>query len=690
MLPEATLAIHRDILPDARVGVSVPTGNARRLRRPEAVVVALLILVAGAVRLPGLEQVPPGLHFDEAYNALDALGVLQGHRPVFFEGNFGREPLFIYLLAAAFSLFPPGPALIRAVSAVAGVLAVPLTYGIGRLLFPGSRWPAVLAALVQAFLPWDLHFSRYGLRVELLPLLGNAALLCLLLGWRSGRRAWYVASGGFLGLALYGYMAARLLPVVVAVWGAVWLWRSGRPERKRVALNLGLVAVTAALVVAPLAAYFLRHPDSFSHRAGQVLIKGEPRERVVTVAANVWAWAKALFVQGDANPRNNLPGAPALTPWLALPGLVGLLFAFRGRRGPAAGSLLAWFGIMLLPSVLTDHAPSFQRAIGAAPPLCLLVGWGLDEWRGLVLRLSGRRWVAGLVASAVLVGHAGQALHQYFVRWGTDNALYYAFDEGIYQIGQYMRQATLEGQRVYLSPVRPDHATLHFVMRDVGGPATFDGRETFVLPPGGAGPVQYLVLVREDHLTLSKVRTLYPEAVEEHVFRDRLGQAYAVALLGLEPRFPAPPRMPRLTARWETGIALEGLAVRVELPRINQVRFYVFWSADSSQPEDYTAFVHFIGPPNPETGTPLWCQSDSMPGAGTYPTSHWRPGEIVVDSHTLDLPEGLPDGEYYVEIGWYLLSTGERLLLADPDAGSDTLLLGPFTMRDGRVERDGA
>lgn len=667
----------------------MPASSAGRLRNAEAVTVAFLILVAGAVRLPGLERVPPGLHFDEAYNALDALGVLQGHRPVFFVGNFGREPLFIYLLAAAFSLFSPDPALIRGVSAVAGALAVPLTYGIGRLLFPGSRWPALLAALVQAFLPWDLHFSRYGLRVELLPLLGNAALLCLLLGWRSGRRAWCVASGGFLGLSLYGYMAARLLPVVVALWGAVWLWRSGRPERGRAVLNLGLVVAAAALVVAPLASYFLQHPDSFGYRAGQVLVKGEPRERVATVVANVWAWAKALFVRGDANPRNNLPGAPALTPWLALPGLVGLLRIRGGRRWPAAGLLLVWLGVMLLPSVLTDDAPSFQRAIGAVPPLCLLMGLGLDGVRGLVVGLSGRQWLAGLVVSAVLVGHAGQAMHQYFVRWGTDNALYYAFDEGIYEVGRYMRQATLEGQRVYLSPVRPDHATLHFVMRDVGGPATFDGRETLVLPPGGAGPVQYLVLVREDHLTLSKVRTFYPEAVEEHVFHDRVGQPYAVALLGLEPRFPPPPRMPRLTARWETGIELIGLGVRVELPRINQVTFYAFWSADSGQTEDYTAFVHFIGPPNPETGTPLWCQSDSMPGAGTYPTSHWRPGEIVVDSHTLDFPEGLPDGEYYIEIGWYLLSTGERLRLVDPDAGADRLLLGPFVMRDGLVERDG-
>lgn len=663
-------------------GVS-PTG--RRSWRVGAATVVGLTLLAGVTRLVGLGSVPPGLHFDEAFNALDALGVLEGRTPPFFEGNFGREPLFIYLLAAAFGLFTPEPAVIRGVAAVAGTLAVPLTYGIGRLLFPGSRWPGLLAALVQVALPWDLHFSRYGLRVSLLPLLGSAALLCLLLGWRRGRWPWYLASGGFLGLALYGYMAARLLPLVVVLWGSVMLVSSERAGRTRLALRVGLLVLAATLVFAPLGAYFLEHPDSFGHRAGQVLVKGEASEFIAAAAENAWRWARAFVLEGDANPRNNLPGAPALTPWLALPWLVGVAQVARRGRRMSTGLLLAWLGIMLLPSVLTDFAPSFQRAIGAVPPLCLLVGLGLWRLGGLVGALAPG-WAGGAVVAVLLLGHTGQALHQYFVRWGEDNALYYAFDQGIYEIGEHMLQARLSGQSVYLSPVRPDHATLHFLMRDVGGPSTFDGRETFVLPPGGRGPVQYVVLMGEDHLALSKVRALYPEATEERVFRDRAGRPYAVALLGLETAFGSPSQVPRVTAEWEAGIGLVWVQAQVRPPFINRVVFDLLWTTDRLQAEDYTAFVHLIGPLNPETGTPVWCQSDSMPGAGTYPTSLWRPGEIVVDSHLLEVPEQLPDGEYFIEVGWYLLSTGERLRLADPDPGGDRLLLGPLVLKDGRVE----
>ncbi|MGI6208780.1 MAG: ArnT family glycosyltransferase [Anaerolineae bacterium] len=664
------------------------SGGSARAGRIDVVIVVGLVLLAGVVRLPGLDRVPPGLHFDEAFNALDALGVLEGNTPLFFEGNFGREPLFHYLLAVAFWLFGPSPATVRGVAALAGTLAVPLTYGIGRQLFPGSRWPALLGALVQVALPWDLHFSRYGLRVELLPLLGSAAMLCLLLGWRSRRRLWYIASGAFLGLSLYGYMAARLLPLVVVVWGALALLCTRPGERRRVLLGLALLALTALLVFAPLGAYFLQHPASFGHRAGQVLLKGDEQGgRLASFAGNAWLWAKAFLVEGDQNPRNNLPGAPALTPWLALPALIGAAQILRPGRRLVSLLLLIWMGIMLLPSVLTDYAPSFQRAIGAVPPLCLLLGLGLWRLGELARRVSGRQWAAAAVVGILFLGHTGQALHQYFVRWGRSNALYYAFDEGIYALGQYMREATLAGHQVYLSPVRPDHATLHFVMRGLGGPATFDGRETFVLPPDPGRPTQYLVLVGEDPLTITKVRAHYPEATEERVFRDRAGRPYAVALLGREMGPATEEVIAGAPARWETGIELRDLRVQVKPPFLERLAFEVLWSTDAPQEQDYTVFVHLIGPPNPETGTPLWCQSDSMPGSGTYPTSLWRPGEVVVDSHILNVPETLADGEYYIEIGWYLLSTGERLRLVEPEAGADRLLLGPFQVQDGRVQR---
>ena len=46
-----------------------------------------------------------------------------------------------------------------------------------------------------------------------------------------------------------------------------------------------------------------------------------------------------------------------------------------------------------------------------------------------------------------------------------------------------------------------------------------------------------------------------------------------------------------------------------------------------------------------------------------YPTSRWRPGELVIDSADLPLPE-LPAGAYRVVAGLYSPRTGQRLAAA--------------------------
>ena len=56
----------------------------------------VLLLVAFFLRIYHLAGAPPGMHFDEGANGVDALRVWQGVTPLFFPANNGREPLYIY------------------------------------------------------------------------------------------------------------------------------------------------------------------------------------------------------------------------------------------------------------------------------------------------------------------------------------------------------------------------------------------------------------------------------------------------------------------------------------------------------------------------------------------------------------------------------------------------------------------
>jgi hypothetical protein len=80
------------------------------------------------------------------------------------------------------------------------------------------------------------------------------------------------------------------------------------------------------------------------------------------------------------------------------------------------------------------------------------------------------------------------------------------------------------------------------------------------------------------------------------------------------------------------------------------------WQALQPIAEDYTVFVHLVGPDGK-----LYGQVDYFPVGGTERTSRWKPGQIVADPYHVQLSYEAPPGDYTVYAGFYLLATWERL-----------------------------
>ncbi len=95
------------------------------------------------------------------------------------------------------------------------------------------------------------------------------------------------------------------------------------------------------------------------------------------------------------------------------------------------------------------------------------------------------------------------------------------------------------------------------------------------------------------------------------------------------------------------------------------------WQVNAPLGLDYTVFLQ-AWQAAPLTGSAVSGMKaeyvtgfDGPPVQGDYPTSLWAPGEIIVDTHTLNLAT-LPPGEYYLLAGLYNPATGERLPAAIP------------------------
>ncbi|HOU42214.1 MAG TPA: hypothetical protein PK829_13190, partial [Promineifilum sp.] len=86
------------------------------------------------------------------------------------------------------------------------------------------------------------------------------------------------------------------------------------------------------------------------------------------------------------------------------------------------------------------------------------------------------------------------------------------------------------------------------------------------------------------------------------------------------------------------------------------------WRADGQPEAAYRVFVHLV-----DAAGHIIAQSDAAPANWTRPTTGWLRGEVILDTHTLTLPEPLPAGPLTLRIGLYDPDTGARLASGGAD-----------------------
>jgi len=668
--------------------------------RIELVALILIVLVAAFFRFYDLDELPPGLHYDEAFYGIDAMSILQRREyPIFFVENFGREPLFSYLVAISFYSLGVSAFSIRAVSAMAGIATVLALYFLVKEIFPQdedslSRYRGLLAAFILATSYWHVNFSREGLRAILVPLFEVLTFYFLWRGIRRGGEISFACSGFLLGASLYTYQTARLLPPFLILFSAYRLLLD-RGFWRRYRRGLLLLFAVTLIAFAPLGSYFLRHPVGFTLRTGQAsaITPGGGWDKAARTILTNTAKSLAMFsLRGDDDPRNNLPGRPALDAFLSVGFLLGSTFALVRIRKPEYAFLVFWLGIMLLPTILSDYAPHYKRALGVTPALAILTANGILALKEGVQRFTRRQtmliqrgvyFIALLAIGGGLVGSALNTYHDYFITWGKEAGLYYSFDVGMVSIAEYVGRLPSD-EKVYLSPLRATLPTIVFTLGKKGRLKSYDGRLCQVLPGHySEDATTYLVVVREDGRSLSLLQRYWPQGDVVEEFFDWEGGSYAVAYrvppgsgAAVEPQHP-------LAVNLGDKVRLLGYDLKAKSYKPGQViGLTLYWQALTAMEKDYTVFTHLLGPYNPLTNGPLWGGHDSRPGGGTYPTTVWEAGEIVIDEYGIPIQADASPGEYQLEVGMYHLATMERLPVLD-DSGAvrdDRILLGTLQL----------
>ena len=670
-------------------GASRPRGELLALYSDRVLPIAVL-LVAIFLRLHNLDTIPSGLLWDEAYNGINALTVLDGERPIFFEINFGREPIFIYFQAISVALLGQTTLALRIVSAILGILTVVGAYLLARQMF--SQRVALLTCGWLSLSLWHLVFSRMGYRTISLPLFLAVGFYCLWRGLETVRSQsesrqapspldprstiWFALGGIVIGLSLYTYSTARFAPFVIVAL-ALYLAFLHRDLFRRSLPGLALAFALTTIVFMPLGLFFLNHPASFLDRAQEVTIvntelqNGDPVQALLDSALR----SLGMFaIRGDGGWEKNISGRPIFDPLSALLMLIGIALAVRRFRKPEYGFIVIWLVVMFVPSLLAvDGTPSFLRATAIIPAIFLLPALGAARlWEGIEFRLPPRlRALPILVVTlALIVG----TLHTYQSYFGT-----WAKAADLTQIFSPDRFATLQAA---FEVVRTQSARVL-----VPGGEYFDPRDPFFL--SGQPEAQYIrrfdaersIIFPANHDRASYLLTWLPPHVP---YLGKYFDQGSTRVVGTAPsgrpitlRRLARPRPP-FEPEWPVHVRFgeQVFVYGFDLPKENRaggtmtVRWY--WSLLAADEREFAFTNQLFGQDGIRRG-----QHDDRGFAPGY----WPTGTSGISTFLIKIDPEAPAGAYWLHLAIYELykqNSNLPVFDAQGNQAGNRLLLGPI------------
>jgi 4-amino-4-deoxy-L-arabinose transferase-like glycosyltransferase len=408
--------------------------------------ILLTVALALFLGLATYQLTLPGLHYDEAFEAVPAMQLLL-HQPVTtFRSNgilVGGHlfPLMTqdyigaintYAAIPFFLLLGINPLSLRVMAIAVGLATLWLTYRLANALY--GPMVAALAGLLLAVNPTFVFWSRQGVFVtSVTATIGLGATLSWLRWWRTGARRYAIAGAFLLGLGLYAKLL--FLWLIIALGLAVLLLNLPKWRQVVERLTRGLVGwagLAFLLGSTPLLVYNLQTGGTLSSIGGNLttsyygidnlaflpnLLERLKQFAAVLAGSHFWYlggtyanWLGiGLFLVALGivlSPKASSPGSTAGADWGGPGGTYGRL-ALTPGRDDVRRALFPFIviGGVILSSCVTVSAlwVTHFAILTPWPPLAIAASIGLFVRYSGLRRASSRVDVA-LILALVVVG----------------------------------------------------------------------------------------------------------------------------------------------------------------------------------------------------------------------------------------------------------------------------------------------
>lgn len=358
-----------------------------------------IIIFATVLRLVNLSTNPPELNWDEVSMGYSAYSILETgrdewgvHLPILFR-SYGewKSPVYIYLLVPFIKIFGLNAWGVRLPAAIFGVLAVYLTYLLGKKLY--SHEVGLWASFLLAVSPWHLMLSRPGFEA-------GVALTLILTGIYLLLQKKPIIASLALGLSLHTYHSAKIVvPFILLYFGYVLFKKIELKKIIIAVLILGIFVYPIASDIltgrslkrfsqvglttdAELTERFFKYRTTFPlGEFGNKLVFNKYTFILSKGFSNWTSYLSPHFLLGSESIRaqHSIPfrGVLYFTEFALM--CYGLVILVKKHRGPALVLPLLLIGVGFIPPALTKDIYHVLRSILTLPWWQLLAAIGLVE-----------------------------------------------------------------------------------------------------------------------------------------------------------------------------------------------------------------------------------------------------------------------------------------------------------------------
>jgi 4-amino-4-deoxy-L-arabinose transferase-like glycosyltransferase len=376
------------------------------MTKKNILLLSLLFLGAFFIRSYKVASNPP-LLWDEASLGYNAYSILQNARdeygqflPLIFKSFGDYKPgLYVYLALPFVKLFGLNEFSVRLPSIILGSLLPIFLYLLIKKINPKSHKIAFIAALLTAFNPYNIHFSRGAWETNILTCQLVLAAYFFYSYLQSKKSKFLFLSALIFGLSLFTYQAAKMISLFLVV--ILILANFKKINLKKLFFNFILPLGVLALPIA----YGLLF-NSNSNRLQVVSLFSYPRSaeetqtiisetnqadynifynRIIFFTRNFLSHyfnhfsPKFLAFEGDwQNSRHSAP----YTGVMLYPSLIflfiGIFFAFsHHKKEPINYFFLLWLLVAPIPAALTRDSIQSVRAMSLSIPLIYFTALGI-------------------------------------------------------------------------------------------------------------------------------------------------------------------------------------------------------------------------------------------------------------------------------------------------------------------------